>query len=194
MQPCYTFGNLFTEETKTARFGFIFGAVITVLAGCSGVVKQSELSSSLETWNALKTQNGDSYHYETSFASWAGFGNKTTLTVQNGEVTARAYEAYRLEGEGQATITESYTEEGTTLGTHEAGAAPRTVDELYGVCRAEVLTQSALANDFYLTFRADGVLETCEYAPKNCADDCSRGVNVTELEFLPAAEAASNRR
>lgn len=174
-----------------ARLGLVFGTVL-VLAGCTQVVRQGELDRSLATWNALKTQNGNSYRYETSFASWAGFGNKTALTVQDGKVTTRAYEAYRYE-EGQTTITESYTEEGTTLGTHEAGAVPRTVDELYGVCRAEVLTQSALANDFYLTFRADGVLETCEYAPKNCADDCSSGVSITELEFLPVAAATVDR-
>lgn len=166
----------------------ILGLTGILLAGCAQVVKQGELDRSLATWNALKTQNGDSYRYETSFASWAGFGNKTTLTVRDGEVTARAYEAYRHE-EGQTTITESYAEEGAALGTHEAGAASRTVDELYGVCRAEVLTQSALANDFYLMFRADGVLETCEYAPKNCVDDCSSGVNVTGLEFLPVTAA-----
>ena len=175
-----------------ARFGFMFGAIATVLAGCSGVVKQGALDRSLTTWNALKTQNGDSYRYEMSFASWAGFGNKTTLTVQNGKVTAQAYEAYRYE-EGRTTVTESYAEEGATLGTHEAGAALRTVDELYGVCRAEVLTQSALANDFYLTFRADGVLETREHTPKNCADDCSSGVNVTELEFLPVTATTVGR-
>ena len=168
------------------------GLTGVLLAGCAQVAKQGELDRSLATWNVLKTQNDDSYRYETSFASWAGFGNKTALTVQNGKVTARAYEAYRRE-EGQTTVTESYSEEGATLGAHEAGAAPRTVDELYGVCRAEVLTQSALANDFYLTFRADGVLETCEYAPKNCVDDCSSGVNVTGLEFLPVTAATVDR-
>lgn len=174
------------------RFGFMFGAVGLVLAGCGGVVQQGELDRSQAAWNALKAQNGNSYRYETSFASWAGFGDKTALTVRDGKVTARAYEAYRYE-EGQTTVTESYTEEGAALGTHEAGAALRTVDELYGVCRAEVLTQNALANDFYLEFRADGVLELCTYAPKNCADDCSRGVNVTKLEFIPV-NAAKNHR
>lgn len=76
--------------------------------------------------------------------------------------------------------------EGAALGSHEAGAAIRTVDELYSVCRDEVLTQNAFANDFYLSFRDDGVLNYCEYAPKDCVDDCSSGVNITDLEFLPA--------
>lgn len=175
-----------------ARLGLVFGTVL-VLAGCTQVVKQGELDRSLAVWNALKAENGNSYRYETSFASWAGFGNKTALTVQDGKVTARAYEAYRYE-EDRMTITESYTEEGATLGTHESGAALRTVDELYGVCRAEVLTQDALANHVYLTFRADGVLETCEYAPKNCADDCSSGVSIAGLEFLPITAATTDHR
>ncbi len=51
---------------------------------------------------------------------------------------------------------------------------------------AGVLTRSSLKNDFYLEFRGDGVLRTCDYVPKSCVDDCSRGVNITGLEFLPA--------
>lgn len=47
--------------------------------------------------------------------------------------------------------------------------------------------QNAISNDFYLWFREDRVLETCEYAPKGCVDDCSSGVNITDFEFLPAA-------
>lgn len=165
-----------------------------LLVGCAQLAKQGELDRSLAAWNALKAENGESYRYETSFASWAGFGDTTTLSVQSGKVTARAYEAYRLEGDGQTTITESWTEEGAAVGSHEAGAAPRTVDELYGVCRAEVLTKNPLANDFYLFFRDDGVLESCTYVPKGCVDDCSSGVNITGLEFLSTPEPASSRR
>ena len=158
-----------------------------LLSGCGQFAKQGELDKSLATWQALKAQNGDHYRYETSFGSFSGFGNTTTLTVQGETVVSRAYEAYRVDGNtGEKNVTESWTEVGAEVGSHEAGAAPRTVDDLYRVCRSEVLAQSPLENDFYLEFRDDGVLRTCDYVPKGCVDDCSRGVNITALEFLAA--------
>ena len=160
--------------------------LIAVLSGCGQLGKQNDLAKSLATWQNLKAQNGDLYRYETSFASLFGFGSTTTLTVQAEQVVVRAYEAYRYNSPGGREVTASWTEVGVAVGTHGAGAAPRTIDELYGVCRSEVLTRSSLENDFYLEFRPDGVLERCVYVPKNCADDCSSGVNITGLEFLPA--------
>lgn len=156
-----------------------------LLSGCGQSVKQSELDESLATWQNLKAQNGDHYRYETSFASWTGFSSTTTLTVKAGRVTARAYEATYFDQDKTET-TETWTEQGSEVGSHEAGAEPRTVDELYGVCRSEVLMQSSAENEFYLEFRGDGVLKDCYYRPKNCADDCLMGVNISGLEFLPA--------
>lgn len=160
--------------------------VSVVLAGCSLGAYQSELSQSLATWQQLKADNGGYYRYETSFGSWAGFGDKTTLTVQNEMVIARAYEAYQSDGNtGETETTESWTEEGAEVGSHEAGADPVTIDALYSRCQNEILTQNTLANDIYLEFRDDGMLYYCQYAPKSCVDDCSTGVIIDRLEFLP---------
>lgn len=93
-----------------ARLELTLGVVAIVLTGCSQLAKQGELSESLAVWNALKTENGNSYRYETSFGSWAGFGDTTTLTVHSGEVVVRAYEAYITNGEGEQEITSSWTE------------------------------------------------------------------------------------
>ena len=159
--------------------------VVTSLEFLRNPNEQVALETSLETWKNLKAQNGDHYRYKTSFGSFSGFGDTTTLTVQGETVVSRAYEAYRVNGNtGEKNVTESWTEEGAEVGSHKAGAEPRTVDELYGVCRSDVLTQNPSANDFYLEFRDDGVLKTCDYVPKDCVDDCSRGVNITGLEFL----------
>ncbi len=150
--------------------------------------QQKELAESLETWNTLKAENGDYYRYDTSFASFFGFGSTTTLTVQDEQVIVRAYRSYATNEDGEPEAAESWTEEGAAVGSHEAGAEPRTVDELYSVCRSEVLPQNPLENELYLEFRDDGVLKTCEYFPKSCADDCFMGVNITDLEFPPFSD------
>ncbi len=156
-----------------------------LLSGCGQVAEQGELDKSLATWQALKAQNGDHYLYETLFVSWTGFRSITTLTVQASEIVTRAYKSSYTNDEGEE-ITESWTEEGAAVGSHEAGAEPRTVDELYTECREDVLTQDAAENEFYLEFRNDGVLSSCYYRPLYCQDDCLFGVGIDDLEFLPA--------
>lgn len=165
----------------------LVGSVIVAffLAGCSSLGYQNELGQSLATWQRLKAENGGHYRYETSFASWAGFGYKTTLTVQDETVVARAYEAYEQDGNtGETTVTESWLEEGSAIGSHEAGADPVTIDVLYERCREEILPQNSQANEIYLDFLENGVLETCKYRPYNCEDDCLFGISIDRLEFL----------
>lgn len=147
------------------------------------------LAESLADWQVLKGRSGGDYQYDVRFASWVGFSATTTLEVRDDEVVLRRYEA--LDAEGM--VTESWTEQGAELGSHEHGAPLRTIEELYAVCRNEVLTQDRDENTIYLEFRDDGVLEYCRYVPVDCADDCARGVSIDELRFLgePGAYALS---
>ena len=174
------------------------GLILLLLAGCQQTLpgteqstpagatpQQKQLAKSLEAWQTLKTQNGDHYRYETSFSSFFGFGSITTLTVQGEQVVVRAYEAYSYNDKGDKEVTETWTEVDAAVGSHEAGAEPHTIAELYAVCRNGVLTQNPSENELYLEFRDDGVLKTCGYVPKNCADDCFMGVRIDALEFLP---------
>ena len=145
------------------------------------------LEESLTAWRVLKDTKGGNYQYDVRFASWVGYSDTTTLEVRDDEVVLRRYEARDAEG----VVTESWTEQGEALGSHEYGAPLRTVEELYAVCRDEVLTQDQSENTIYLEFRDDGVLKICQYVSINCADDCARGVRIDDLRFLGqnAAEA-----
>lgn len=184
------------------RFGqkwWLTGLLALMLAGCqqtatpdTGLVspppeatpQQKQLAKSLETWQALKAENSDYYRYNTLFVSWTGFRSTTTLTVQGNEVVTRAYEASYTNDEGEE-ITESWTEESAAVGSHEAGAEPRTIEELYLECREDVLTEDTAENEFYLEFRNEGVLSSCYYRPLNCQDDCLFGVGIDDLDFPP---------
>lgn len=141
---------------------------------------------SKEAWLELKEINGDSYHYTILFLSWTGFGNRTIITVVEGEVNERYYEAFerREENGGQIEeITESYHEMSEDLGTHEEGAEPLTIDELYQICIARYLSVDEQSNSIYFNTNDAGVITTCGYVPKNCADDCFRGFDMLEFEW-----------
>lgn len=147
-----------------ARLGLMLGALAMVLIGCSQFAEQSELGKSLETWNALKAENGGHYRYETRSVSWTRFRSTTTLTVRGGEVVIRAHESHYQNDAGED-VSESWTEEGAAVGSHESGADPVTIDALYSECRTEVLSQNPRDNEFYLDFHTNGVLETCQISP-----------------------------
>ena len=101
---------------KSSRNWWLAGLTSLLLAGCQQAPapddgkgttppettpQQKQLAESLETWNALKAENGDYYRYETSFSSFAGFGSTTTLTVQNEQVVTRAYRSYVTNEDGE---------------------------------------------------------------------------------------------
>lgn len=65
-------------------------SVLTRLIG-DGDISYAE---SLSKWDELKSKNGNSYVYQTTFSSWAGFGNTTELRIENGEITQRIFQGY----------------------------------------------------------------------------------------------------
>lgn len=170
-----------------ARLGLVFGTML-VLAGCTQVVKQGELDRSLTAWNALKAENGDSYRYVVNAASVFGPLYTTTLTLQEGRVVRRDLEVLDANAEGGATVTESWSEEGTAIGSHDAGAEPVTLDERYRRCRDDVLSRSS-TNDVTLEFLENGLLSSCYSVPRGAVYDGGAEA-VRGLEFLPATGPA----
>lgn len=144
------------------------------------------MDRSLATWNALKAQHGDHYHYEVSAGSVFGPSYDTTLTVQEGEIVQRDLAITEVDGQGNVTTTKSWSEMGAALGSHDEGAELITIDARYSRCRDDVLSQNPATNTIYLEFQANGVLRYCSYAPKNVVDD-GGGEVITDLEFLTAA-------
>lgn len=150
-------------------------------------IRQNRLAESLRTWNKLKAEHDDHYRYEVAEGFFIGFGYVTTITVRNGEVVARTSEYIETNDKGKYKVVSSWTEKGAAVGSHEEyGAAPRTIDEIYRMCRDDVLTRNPRANDIYLDIGDDGVLINCNYAPKGFAVDVAPGVNISALKFLSA--------
>lgn len=155
----------------------------TVIAG--ELNKQQQLEQSLQQWQLIKKAHNDNYQYSVSFSSWVGFSNRTTVTVLDDAVTKRAYEAFDQDGKRISKWQEESLEE---IGIHKRGATPKTIDQLYSQCRTDVLNRSTLDHYIYLSFDKNNLLHQCTYVPKSCADDCSFGVEITDLGFIEGAK------
>ncbi len=183
---------------KSSRNWWLAGLTSLLLAGCQqtpapdgGKItippettpQQKQLAESLETWNTLKTENGDYYRYEVSAGSVFGPSYDTTLTVQEGEVMRRDLAITEIDDEGNITTTKSWSETGAALGSHDEGAELIPIDTYYSRCQDDVLSQSPETNDIYLGFQDNGVLSHCSYVPKDVVVD-GGGYVITSLEFI----------
>ena len=137
-------------------------------------------------WDKLKREHGNSYEYTLMEQSWTGHGSETTMKVENGKVVARYFEAFIISDEdGSKKITDSYREESKKeIGSHEEGAPPLSIDDLYKTCLAEYLIFDPGANMVYFETTKDGIIALCGYVPTGCADDCFQGLKISYFSWL----------
>lgn len=158
---------------------------ISILRNRISIISKSHsFQESLNTWNTLKTNKGNSYKYTIEFVSYIGFGNRTEIEVDNGKVISRKYEDFLTEGAMIKPALTMYTETENELGLHTKGAPIKTIDELYETCIGEYLIVDANTN--YISFLTNdvGILSDCGYSQKNCADDCFVGVSISNFEWI----------
>ena len=187
---------------KLSRGWLLAGLSLLLLAGCQQTVtkpgteqsappeathEQKQLARSLETWQQLKAENGEHYRYEVSAGSVFGPSYDTTLTVQADRVVQRDLTVSQIDDKGNTTVSESWSETGDALGTHDSGAELMTVDERYKRCQDDVLSQNPMTNDIYLEFQDSGVLIDCSYTAKGTAYDGGSPV-IVSLKFLTTKE------
>ena len=138
---------------------------------------------SLQKWEDLKKEKGDSYIYEQKYSSWVGFGHTTQITVKQGVVVSRSYESFKINDNGEREITKSYTETEKNIGKNEEGAPAITMDQLYKDAKKHLDVNSKKNTIIFSTFN-NGILMTCGYIPKGCADDCFNGVSLSGFTWI----------
>lgn len=142
-------------------------------------------NESIDNWTKLKETNGKSYIYEATFVSWAGFGSVTEIKVEEGNVTSRVYEAFEIDGQsGTRTIVDTYTENSDELGSHESGAKPLTIDELYTSCASDYLIIDQKNNTLYFETDINGTMTLCGFVPNSCVDDCYQGIRISSFIWI----------
>ena len=142
-------------------------------------VLRAEAKQSLETFRELAGSQGQDYLYRRDFASWTGSGCTTEIEVRDGSVVRRRQTRSNPDG-----VTEEWVELGDELGSHTGCHPVQTFEEVYATCLDEVLCLDPADNWIFLELSEDGLLQTCEYFPKGCADDCAGGPRITAFEWL----------
>lgn len=130
----------------------------------------------LERWQ----KNPTTYFYWRIRSSVTGAAESTGVQVVEGRPVARYYKALR--GTGPAVqVATSWSETGDRLGAHRAGAAARSMDELYELCRSSL----ERSGDLRRLVRIDGrgVLSACHTAERRCMDDCGENFGVQGVVF-----------
>ena len=135
-----------------------------------------------EKWKELKEKNGNSYIYQRTFGSWAGFGHTTQIKVENGIVTERIYESFEFKN-GKKQVKSTYTETKKKIGTHNEGHSAITIDQLYKDGK-QYLEVDEKQNKIYFTTFENGLLKFCGHYPIGCVDDCFEGVSISGIKWI----------
>ena len=136
-------------------------------------------------WDELKKRHGNSYEYSLKEQSWTGAGSETTMYVQKGKVVERHFVAYVIsEEDGTKEITDSYKESSKKeVGTHNSGAPPLSIDDLYNTCVSQYLIADPDDNTVYFDTNEEGIIAICGYVPVGCADDCFTGFHISHFAW-----------
>ena len=169
------------EAPETVRYGFTSAYVGEAPNPAPNIL--DDWRRSRDTWAAMKARRGEDYDYVVGSYSWAGGVHRTRISVRQGRVVSRAYrEEFRGPEEGPLPL--SYEEDADSLGSHDKGAAPVTIDALYETCASDWLAKRAGGNAVQFLTDADGLLKHCSHRPPGCADDCDIGVSIEGIEWL----------
>ncbi|MFO7824307.1 MAG: hypothetical protein R6V72_10240 [Cyclobacterium sp.] len=147
---------------------------------------QNEFEASQTAWLDFKESSGNSYTYTVVFGSWVGFSWETTLTVIDGSITKRHFKYTTLPEDLSEEIPAEeleWTENESELGSHQKGAEPMTLDEVYTKAQQEWVVARENA-ETYFERENNGMISTCGYVENNCVDDCFRGIKIDRIEAL----------
>lgn len=151
------------------------------------------LAASLAKWEQAKAACQGNYSYQVRWSSFVGFGHVTTVTVRGNKVVERKFEEFAAPNPDPPQIKPhppklKWTETGKMLGSHQEGAAVRTVDELYAEARKVIAQPLPEKHRRYLRFDGRGLLSCCSVVDTRIADDAPEtGVPAFQLS-MPAAK------
>ncbi|MEG9326589.1 hypothetical protein SAMN04488034_102281 [Salinimicrobium catena] len=140
---------------------------------------------SQKEWKTLKKRHQDSYRYTVLELSFSGFGSETTVTVIDGKVVSREYEAFQMsEDDGSKEVLNSYFEEGEDIGSHSEGWPAYDMDKMYTECGSDYLMVDPETHTLYFDTTEEGVMTLCGNVPDLCGDDCFEGFSMSEFEWM----------
>ncbi|MCW3466995.1 hypothetical protein [Chitinophaga nivalis] len=157
-----------------------------VLTSCKKdkIAYQNDFNKSFDAWINFKASAGNAYRYGIQSSSWTGHSSVTTITVKGGKIVQRSYIAKGIHPTTkEIVILAEWKEEGSQLGTHDAGYPLRTLDEIYQEAKDNWLQKRDNA-DTYFEAKNNGMISSCGYVENNCADDCFMGISISFIEKI----------
>ncbi|MBL4676525.1 MAG: hypothetical protein JKY70_10030 [Mucilaginibacter sp.] len=160
-------------------------AICLLFVACKKDENQNKIDESLKKWHAYKASVNNFYSYVVHFTSWTGSFMETKISVQNGKVIQRAFTSgERQQNSPTRIITNSWTETGSDIGTHDDYAAkPITLDQVYAQA-PKMINVNKQKNDIYFSVDDNGLIQSVGYVPKGCQDDCFNGVQIKDIKAL----------
>ncbi|MCD2423810.1 hypothetical protein LQ567_13625 [Niabella pedocola] len=166
-----------------------FLIVVILLAGCLSCKKaafENEYQQSYRTWLSFRDSSSNHYRYTKIFSSWTGSRSEYTITVKGGAILQQEYKGYGLTADThQPTLKESWTEDAAHLNTHHNYEPALTLDQVYAKAKNEWLKVNRDEHTVYFEAQNRGMISSCGFVPKNCADDCFTGITITQIRALP---------
>ena len=175
------------KEMKNKTFLIALLLIGSLFNSCDSdhLEHQDKFEISQKTWLDFKESSNDSYKYTVTSSSWIGFSWETTITVENGIVIQRNFEYTSTEGISTDIQEDEFqwTETDSEIGTHENGAEPITLNEIYNKAQNDWLMERNNTTT-YLETENNGMISICGYVDNQCADDCFIGVSIKKIESL----------
>ncbi|MBB4118690.1 hypothetical protein GGR32_000970 [Mesonia hippocampi] len=147
---------------------------------------QNEYDTSKKTWESFKKSTGNSYQYTVSNSSWTGITQQTTITVKKGKVIQREFKQSHPQSSLKEIDNIAWIEKGKEINTHKNGTEAITLDEVYKKVKNNWLIKRENAKVYFET-KNNGIISTCGYVEPNCADDCFKGIRITNIKALTAS-------
>lgn len=169
------------------KFSILIIIFLAIFSSCKKDALNSDFEQSRKVWLAFKKSANNNYSYTVKTASWAGFGDSTIISVNNGTVSGRKYTSYTIDGAtGQTSTRETWTENSTNLNTHKSGASLINLDAIYDKAANEWLKADKKQNNVYFEAKNQGMISTCGYVPNDCLDDCFTGIKISNIKSTPS--------
>lgn len=173
---------------KNKILSFIFLLIISTTISCSSedeLTYNGEYEKSKSAWLNFKKSSSNSYKYVVTNSSWSGFSWETEITVKSGIVTQRGFKYTSTEGLSSNTPQSElqWTETLSQIGTHENGAMPMTLDNIYSLAKQNWLAKEGNVKTYFET-KNNGMISICGYVENNCADDCFTGIKITRIQTI----------
>ena len=162
--------------------------ISSIISSCSSdddFNYQTDFENSHNAWLHFKESTNNSYKFTVGSGTWAGSYWETTISVSNGVIIQRYFKYIETGGLSDNIPEEEleWTENGNEIGTHQNGAEPITMDEIYEKAEQDWLIKRKNTQSYFET-ENNGIISSCGYRDKNCVDDCFIGINIKSIENL----------